>query len=87
MLRAIAGASSGLTTDATRRAFALGPSGVVAGALPALLKNDWIVKDAHSARLPTGYAFDSPFARGWVIANTLPDLGIERAMTALPGGG
>jgi hypothetical protein len=84
-LRAVAGASAGLTTEATRKRFALGPSGVVAGALPALLKNDWIVKDAQSESLPTGYAFDSPFARGWVIAHALPDLGIQRPMTALPG--
>ena len=32
---------------------------------------------------PAGYAFDNPYFRGWVIGNTLPDLGISLPMTHL----
>ena len=63
----------GLTTDAARRRYGLGSSGVVGSALQALRETRVIVRDASGA---AGYAFDNPYFRGWVIQNALPDLGI-----------
>lgn len=75
VLRAVAERSEGLTTKETRRRFALGETGTATKAAQTLLSRDILVKHAN------GYAFDSPFMRGWVVANALPDLGISLPIT------
>ena len=80
-LRALAVGDVGLTTEAARRAYGLGSSGVVGSALTALRDARVILRAAdHSA----GYVFDNPYLRGWVIQNALPDLGIVLHVTHLP---
>lgn len=80
VLRALAVGDVGLTTERARRSYGLGSSGAVGSALEALRASRVIVRsDAE----PAGYAFDNPYFRGWVIGNTLPDLGISLPMTHL----
>ena len=76
--RALAVCASGLTTAATRRAFALGPQGTATKAAQALIAQGWLTKDG------TAYRYDSPFARGWVILNALADVGLALPVTHLP---
>ncbi|HEX8726154.1 MAG TPA: ATP-binding protein [Gemmatimonadaceae bacterium] len=81
-LRAVAGATAGLTTAETIADFGLGPSGSVMSSVGALVEREVIRKDAAASA--TGYVFDRPFLRGWVIAHALPDLGKRVRVTALP---
>jgi hypothetical protein len=81
VLRALAVGDVGLTTDAARRSYGLGASGVVASAVEALRSSRVIIRDSSAA---AGYAFDNPFFRGWVIENALPDLGIGLPVTHRP---
>jgi hypothetical protein len=81
VLRALAVCASGLTTAATRRAFALGPQGTATKAAQALIAQGWVTKDG------TAYRYDSPFARGWVILNALADVGLALPVTHLPQAG
>jgi hypothetical protein len=80
-LRAIAGASVGLTTAETIAAFGLGPSGTVTSSVNALLEQEIVRKDPGTG---AGYVFDRPFMRGWAIAHALPDLGRQLPITTLP---
>ena len=74
VLRAVAGAEAGLTTRDTLRRFSLPASGTVSNTAGALEGEDLLVKvDAAP-----GYDFESPFFRGWVVMQALPDAGIER---------
>lgn len=82
VLRALAVGDVGLTTESARRAYGLGASGVVASALEALRDTRIVVRAAEA---PSGYAFDNPYFRGWVIENTLPDLGLALPVTHVPG--
>lgn len=82
VLRAIAAAAPGLTTAATLERFALSSSSAVSQTLAAFVDDGRLVKtDA-----PPGYAFDSPFLRGWVVTHALPDLGLLLPPTHRPGG-
>ena len=81
VLRALAVGDVGLSTEAARRKFGLASSGVTGSALEALRNTRVIVRAPET---PTGYAFDNPYFRGWVIENTLPDLGIVLPVTHLP---
>ena len=81
VLRALAVGEVGLTTEAARRAYGLGSSGVVGSALTALRASRVILRVADRT---AGYAFDNPYFRGWVIRNALPDLGIVLPVTHLP---
>ncbi len=74
VLRAIAASRTGLTTATTRRDFGLPVSGSIAKAVSALIDERRIVK---SDSAPSGYVFDNPYFRGWVIRQALPDLGIR----------
>ncbi|MGH7669491.1 MAG: hypothetical protein ACRENQ_08335, partial [Gemmatimonadaceae bacterium] len=80
-LRAIAGATSGLTTADTIAEFGLGASGTVTSSVNALVDREVVRKE--SAVTP-GYVFDRPFLRGWVIAHALPDIGRQVPITTLP---
>ncbi len=81
VLRALSVGDVGLTTEAARRQYGLGSSGVIGSALEALRETRVIVRDPGSA---AGYAFDNPYFRGWVIANALPDIGIALPATHVP---
>src|SRR5438270_1214389 len=81
VLRAVAAARSGLTTEQTRTEFALPASGSVTKAVTTLVEERRLVK-ADGA--PSGYAFDSPYFRGWVIRNTLADIGMSLDETTPP---
>lgn len=78
VLRALAVCSSGLTTRATRRVHVLGETGAATKAALTLVSRDVLVKRGSQ------YHFDSPFMRGWVIANTLADAGLALPITHLP---
>ena len=84
VLRAVAVGQSGLTTAAMRREFALGPTGTVTNMASALVTRELL---ARSADAPTGYEFDSPYLRGWVLARALGDLGRHVPVTTVPGRG
>ncbi len=79
--RAIAAADAGLTTAATRVRFGLGVSGPVTKAVQALAAQRLVVRDPS---MPSGWAFDNPFFRGWVVANALPDMGLSLPITHRP---
>lgn len=81
VLRAAATTVTGLTTRDVRLRFALGDTGTAHNAAKALVARGLLVRAEGG-----GYVFESPFFRGWVIANALPDMGIVRATHALPDG-
>ncbi|MGQ0560808.1 MAG: AAA family ATPase [Gemmatimonadota bacterium] len=70
VLRAVATEPAQLYAEETRRFFNLGPTASVAGAVDALMDKALLVKQGD--RL----IFESPFTRGWVILNALPDIGL-----------
>lgn len=80
ILRAVAAAEKGLTTRETLTKFTLGSSGTVTNTVNSLIKASHLIRqDAYTRRkvtTPTGYDFDSPFFKGWVIRHTLSDIGL-----------
>ena len=80
VLRAAVVQASGLTTKATSSRFNLGTPGAASKALQTLVARDILVKTGSR------YEFDNPFHRGWVVLNTLPDLGINLPLTQVNGG-
>lgn len=72
VLRAVAGSGAGLTTGETRRRFSLGETGTSTNAAASLLKDGHLLRTDNGS----GYVFDSPFVRGWVIIHALPDMGL-----------
>lgn len=77
VLRAVAGSGTGLTTGETRRKFSLGQSGTPTNAAASLLRDGHLVRTDNGS----GYVFDSPFVRGWVIIHALPDMGLALPAT------
>jgi hypothetical protein len=77
VLRAIAGSTAGLTTADTRRKFGLDSSGAVTNAASALLRDGHLIRTDNGS----GYVFDSPYVRGWVIMHALPDIGVQLPLT------
>jgi len=71
------------STKDTLRRFALGHSGSASNAAAALVEDDRLVR----AEGGSGYDFDSPFLRGWVVLNALPDARIHLPVTWRAGGG
>jgi hypothetical protein len=82
VLRAVAAGKTGLTTKETLSQFSLAPSGTVTNAASSLVKTGFLVQiNAYSGKklnTPSGYDFDSPFFKRWVIKNTLKDIGIHQ---------
>ena len=74
VLRAVAGATSGLTTRETLQQFGLRSSGTATNAAHALVEQGMLVKQDDAG--PTGYGFDSPFVREWVRGRALADVGL-----------
>lgn len=80
VLRAVAGSDTGLTTRRTMDRFGLTESGSASNAARALLEDGILRREPT----PTGYAFDSPYFRGWVVSNALGDVGLDRDPTWRP---
>lgn len=80
ILRAVAAGEKGLTTRETLAKFTLGSSGTVTNTVNSLIKSGHLIRqDPYTRRkvtTPTGYDFDSPFFKGWVIRHTLSDIGL-----------
>lgn len=75
VLRAVAGAATGLTARVTRQQFGLRASTMTT--VQGLVAVGVMRKTAHGS----GYMFDDPFLRGWVVSRALPDLGIVQPAT------
>ena len=71
VLRAVAAGTDGLTTKVTLERFSLGSSGSATNSAAALVEVGRLLK----AEGGTGYGFDSPYFRGWVILQALADIG------------
>ncbi len=72
VLRAVAWDHDGLSTAATVRRFGLGYGGTARNAALGVAKRGLL----RTAESRSGFAFDSPFARAWVVLHALPDAGI-----------
>ena len=72
VLRAVAWNGSGLTSRETLERFGLGHGGTARNTAVALEKRGLLRK----AETTAGFAFDSPFARAWVVLHALPDAGL-----------
>jgi len=81
VLRAVAAGLKGLTTKETLSRFALGSSGTTANTAAFLVKAGCLIRNDPYTRkkvaTPTGYDFDSPFFKDWVIRHTLSDIGFH----------
>lgn len=77
LLRAVAASPKGLTTKSTLKRFSLPSSGSATNTAKALVDDGRLVK----VKSGSGYVFDSPFDRGWVILHTLPDIGMTLSPT------
>lgn len=75
VLRAVAGASTGLTARVTQQQYGLRASTTTT--VQALVAEGVLQKTSHGS----GYMFDDPFVRGWVVLHALPDLGIVEPAT------
>lgn len=80
VLRAVAAGKRGLTTREILNKFTLGSSGTVTNIVNTLIKTGYLIRqDPYTQKkvnTPTGYDFDSPFFKGWVIRYTLSDIGL-----------
>ena len=81
LLRAVAAGERQLTSQDTRARYALRSGAAASKALKEF------VEAGRLARLPEGggYAFDSPYLRGWVQRNALRDLGFGVRTKDAPG--
>jgi len=80
VMRAVAAGKSGLTTKETLKRFGLGNSGTAVNTVNTLIRGGHLIKNSsfsnRRAASSTGYEFDSPFFRSWVIRHTLADIGL-----------
>jgi len=80
VLRAVAASPKGLTTRESLKRFGLGTSGTAVNTANTLVKGGYLIKnDPYSHKRvtsSTGYEFDSPFFKSWVMKNTLADIGM-----------
>lgn len=79
IIRAVAVATSGMTSAEVIRRFSLPSSSAVSQALAKFLEEGIVIRNG-----PSGYVLDSPYVRGWVISKTMPDLGIHLPATYRP---
>lgn len=73
VLRAVAWNGAGLAARATLQRFGVGHGGTARNTALALAARGILEPSSTS---PTGFSFDSPFVRAWVVANALPDAGM-----------
>jgi hypothetical protein len=80
VLRAVAAAKIGLTTREILIKFTLGSSDTASNTVKSLIKSEHLIRQDPYTRkkidTPTGYDFDNPFFKGWVIQHTLSDIGL-----------
>ena len=80
VLRAVSAGLKGLTTRETLKRFGLGTSGTAVNTANTLVKGGYLIKnDPYSHKRvtsSTGYEFDSPFFKSWVMKYTLADIGL-----------
>jgi AAA+ ATPase superfamily predicted ATPase len=80
VLRAVAAGMKGLTTKETLKRFGLGTSGTAVNTANTLIRGGYLIKnDPYSHKRvtsSTGYEFDSPFFKSWVMKHTLADIGL-----------
>lgn len=80
VLRAVAAGMRGLSTRETLKRFGLGTSGTAVNTANTLVRGGYLIKnDPYSHKRvtsSTGYEFDSPFFRSWVMKYTLADIGL-----------
>ena len=80
VLRAVAVAKKGLTTREVLDKFTLSSSGTVINTVNSLIRAGHLIQEDLYTRkklgTPTGYDFDNPFFKGWVIRHTLQDIGL-----------
>lgn len=80
VLRAVAASLKGLTTRESLKRFGLGSSGTTVNTANTLVKGGYLIKnDPYSHKRvtsSTGYEFDSPFLKSWVMKYTLADIGL-----------
>lgn len=72
VLRAVAAATKGLTTAGTLRRFSLSSSSAVSRTAGKFIQDSVLERGGVS-----GFRFDSPYFRGWVVTNALPDMGVH----------
>ena len=77
VLRAVAASPQGLTTGATRARFALEQTGSISKTVARFVAQGVLVRTAHGS----GYTFDDPFVRGWVLVHAVPDFGLQLPAT------
>jgi hypothetical protein len=82
LLRALAAGEPRLTSQQTLRRYGLGSSGNVSPTLRGWVETGLLTETDAAP----GYAFDSPFFRGWVVLRALPDLQIHRDPLEPAGG-
>ena len=80
VMRAVAAGIKGLTTRETLKRFGLGTSGTAVNTANTLVRGGYLIKnDPYSRKrvtTSTGYEFDSPFFKSWVMRYTLADIGM-----------
>ena len=79
VLLAIAAGEAQLTGQGAQRRFSLASAPAVKKALGKFEEDGMISRTGRGS-----YRCDSPFVRGWLILNTLPDLGLFLDPTSLP---
>jgi hypothetical protein len=72
VLRAVAWGRAGLAAADTLETFAIGHGGTARNSALALAKRGLL----RRADTTTGFVFESPFAKAWVVLHALPDVGI-----------
>ncbi len=77
VIRAVAASSQGLTTGATRARFALEQTGSISKTVTRFVHDGVLIRTAHGS----GYTFDDPFVRGWVLTHAVPDFGLQLPAT------
>lgn len=80
VMRAVAASTDPLTSRTTMRRFGLSSSSSTTQAL-----KKFVAEGTIQGAGPGGYSFDSPYTRGWILVNALPDLGIVLPATFSPG--
>jgi hypothetical protein len=80
VMRAVAAGMKGLSTRETLKRFGLGTSGTAVNTANTLIRGGYLIKnDPYSHKRvasSTGYEFDSPFLKSWVMKYTLADIGL-----------
>ncbi len=80
VLRAVAWGGGGIAAKDTLERFGLSYGGTARNTGLALVDRGLLARDDDA---PSGFSFESPFARAWVVSNALPDAGVLVAIDHL----